>query len=218
MKEENYTIYKVENKYNGLVYIGATKRDLETRKSEHIQKAYNNSEKPLHQATYTHGIDAFTWETIDTARNSNELAKKEKHYILEYSSKENGYNLDSGGGFKKTVYQYCIKDGSLIESYDCLQSAANVINATKQQISRACLSVSNIYGEYYWNYQLQEPFIPNKDKRLKEVCQYDLDNYYIKSYSSVSIASQETGINKGSIAKVCRRERSTAGGFKWKYK
>ena len=41
MNEENYIIYKATNKVDNKTYIGATTRDLEQRKTEHIQQAYN---------------------------------------------------------------------------------------------------------------------------------------------------------------------------------
>ena len=147
----------------------------------------------------------------------DECAQKEKHYIVEYDSKQNGYNVDSGGGFKKTVYQYSLEDGSLVGTYDSLEKAGGVVNASKKQISRACLSVNNTFSGYYWSYDYTESFLPQRDKRKKRVIMIDtLDNIEFE-YSSIAEASEITGINKSSIAKVCRGERKTAGGFKWSY-
>ena len=54
----------------------------------------------------------------------------------------------------------------------------------------------------------------------KAICQYDLNNYFIKEYESACVASRETGICRGSINDCCRqrKNRKTAGGFIWKYK
>ena len=217
-KSKNYgIIYSAKNKETGRYYIGATKDGIEKRKQDHINKASNESNIPFHEAIATYGVDAFEWQETDTAVSNDELAQKEKEYILEYNAKEEGYNSDSGGGFKKTVYQYSLEDGSLIGSYNSLEEAGKVVNTTKKHISRACLSVNKMFNGYYWSYSFQEPFKPDSDFRKKVIFQYNLDGEELNNFSSVSEASKSTGINKSSIAKVCRGERNHAGGFMWSY-
>src|SRR5690606_25091730 len=99
-------------------HIGSTGDSLEKRKNDHIQKAKKGCGYKLQEAIGTYGAEAFSWEQIDTASSINELAEKEKHYIIEYDSLEKGYNADSGGGFKKNVYQYNMTDGTLIAVYE----------------------------------------------------------------------------------------------------
>src|SRR5690606_18321640 len=137
--------------------------------------------------------EVFNWEQIDTATNSDELAQKEKQYILEYKSKEIGLNSDSGGGFKKSVYQYSIIGGILLNTFDSLESAGNSVNANKQHISRACLSVNNVYKGFYWSYEYKEPFKPNKDSRKKGVLQLSLNGNILAKYVSASEASRQSG-------------------------
>ncbi|MEF3077848.1 NUMOD1 domain-containing DNA-binding protein [Winogradskyella poriferorum] len=211
-------IYKVVNKDNGKVYIGASTKALHDRKKDHIQKANRNSKNLFHEAISTYGQDSFMWETIDTATTNDELAEKEVKYISEYAENSELYNSDRGGGFKKTVYQYDLNDGKLVSSYDSLEEAGKVVNATKKQISRACLSVSKKISGFLWSYEYREPFKPELDSRVKSVIQLGNDNVELRRFSSVSEASKITGCNKSSIAKVCRGERNHAGGFKWCYK
>lgn len=147
----------------------------------------------------------------------NELAQKEKNYILEYNSKDEGYNSDSGGGIQKIVYQYDITNGTLLNAFDSLEAAGKSVNTTKQRISSSCLSVNQTYKGYYWSYEFIEPFSPKVDKRYKGVNQYDLKGNYMETYKSVAFASKITEISKTSIAKVCRGERKSAGGYAWSY-
>ncbi len=42
-------------------------------------------------------------------------------------------------------------------------------------------------------------------------------DYLIETYSGIKIASRQTGTNSGSIVKVCKGIKPTAGGYKWKY-
>ncbi len=93
----------------------------------------------------------------------------------------------------------------------------NSINVSSKAISKTCLSVNQTLGSYYWSYEFKEPFIPNSDNRRKELMQYDLDGNYLAKYKSASEASRLTEVNKTSIAKVCRGERSHAGGYIWFY-
>ena len=210
-------IYKVVNKENGSIYIGATTSSVEQRKNDHINKTFNGERTKFYEAISTCGAEAFTWEQVDTASSINELAQKEKRYIFEYKAKDNGYNSDEGGGFKKTVYQYNLNDGSLVNSYECLTDACNAVNATKQSISETCLSVNQTYKGYYWSYEFKEPFIPKLDSRKKEVFQYSMDGKLIANYVSVAEASRQTTISKNCISRVCRWERNQSGGYIWRY-
>lgn len=212
-------IYKVTHKDSGKTYIGVTTKSIEKRKIDHTERANRGEGQPFAKAIATHGPEAFNWVQIDTATTTNELAQKEKEYVIKYDSKDNGYNLDSGGGIKKTVYQYSIEDGKLIGQYDCLESAANAVCATKQNISAACLGINKSCRGFIWTYSFSSSALPTKvsDKKKKPVTQLSLDNKVITKYKSIADASRVTGVNKSSIAKVCRLERKQAGGFKWKY-
>lgn len=218
MKEDKKgIIYSAKNLFTDEFYIGATTLKLEERKKDHLQRVDKTYSSKFHDAISTFGPEAFIWEQIDTASSSDELAKKEKQYVLQFNAKEEGYNADSGGGFKKSVYQYDLKTGILLNKFDSLDSAGKVVDAIKQQISRACLSVNKSFGGYRWSYEYKEPFIPEKDERIKTVKQYDCEGNWIKTFSSIIDASCYTNICKSSIAKVCRGERKTAGGYLWKY-
>ncbi len=210
-------IYKVTNLHTGHMYIGTTTKDIPKRKSDHEQKANNGKGSYFQEAIGTYGPDAFEWEQIDTANDVNELAEKEKQYILLYDSLENGYNQDSGGGFQKNVYQYDSKDGTLIAVYDSLKSAASALDASRTSISNTCLGQNRTCMGYYWSYTLTEPFVIEGDLRKKKVIQYDLEDNRIAIFESVAEASSKTGISKTCISRCCRGEREQSGGFLWKY-
>lgn len=55
-----------------------------------------------------------------------------------------------------------------------------------------------------------------RNVRLK-IKQIDKDNKLIKIYNSIAEASKITNIDSSSIAKVCKNQRKTAGGYKWEY-
>ncbi len=210
-------IYTVTHIPSGKKYIGATTDSVNSRKKDHLQKANKGTGHPFQEAIATYGPEAFEWSEIDSAASIDELARKEKEYIVKYNSQTDGYNSDIGGSLKKTVYQYSLDDGEIIGEYESLDCAASAVNADKKSISRACLNVNNQYKGFYWSYDLTIPFVANKDKRQKEVIQLDSEGNEIAKFISVAEASRQTGVNKSSIAKVCRGELEMTAGFVWQY-
>jgi len=217
-ENNNYNIiYKAENIHNGKVYIGATSKNLEARKKDHLKKSKKGKCYAFQNAISTYGAEAFTWSQMETASSTDELAKMEKSYVLEYNSKEEGYNSDSGGGIQKTVYQYDLLTGKLVAKHPSLSVAGAVVNANKQDLSSVCLNVNKVFRGFYWSYDYIDTFLPLKDLRRKKVQQFNLEGEFINEFNSVSEASSITGFNKTSIAKVCRGTRKQCGTYVWKY-
>ena len=172
-------IYTVKCKITGKIYVGATTDSMHQRKLDHQERAKRGETHPFAQAIATYGEDAFEWQQTDTANTVNELAQKEKDSIKKHKSKKQGYNVDSGGGFRKNVYQYDIKTGNLIRVYDCLENAANAVNAKKTSIGNACLGQNKTCKGYYWSYNYSVPFNPKKDFRKKQVYLYSISGKLI---------------------------------------
>jgi hypothetical protein len=52
----------------------------------------------------------------------------------------------------------------------------------------------------------------------KKVHQIDIETgETIKTFDGIKVATRETNTNSGSIVKVCKGQKKTAGGYKWKY-
>lgn len=215
--KEYGVIYKAQNNITNEVYIGITTDSIKQRQLDHTERALRGEPGIFYEAIGTYGPEVFTWEQIDTANTVNELALKEKEYVVKYNTQHEGYNSDSGGGIKKQVYQYDLEFGKLVDEFECLQDAAQEIEVTKQDISRACLSVNKLLKDFYWSYVYTEPFIPDKDARKKTVIQLTLEGEKINKFSSVAQAAKRTGVSKSGIAKACRGLNKTAGDYCWKY-
>lgn len=89
-------IYTVTHKNSGATYVGVTTKSIEERKQDHLQKARNGTGHYFQEAIATHGPDAFRWEQVDTAQDLEELARKEREYIVSCNARKEGYNRDSG--------------------------------------------------------------------------------------------------------------------------
>lgn len=54
-------------------------------------------------------------------------------------------------------------------------------------------------------------------KKKNPIAQYDTDMNLIEIHLGIKDAMRSTGVNRNSIREVCRGNRSTAGGFVWRY-
>jgi group I intron endonuclease len=85
------SLYKIENKITGRIYIGAT-CDFNTRKREHLRELRKNKHKnPLMQNDFNkYGIDSFMFEVI---LESDDCFSIEQEYISSMGT----YNIAKGG-------------------------------------------------------------------------------------------------------------------------
>ncbi len=92
-------IYKITNTINGKVYIGKTAHTKEKRFKEHISDSIkpNMKHRPLYRAFNKYGIENFTIEEIDQAKDDEEACQLEQKWILFYNSYHYGYNATLGG-------------------------------------------------------------------------------------------------------------------------
>lgn len=95
-------IYKWTHKESGRSYIGQSIQEPNQRRLEHISDSrYTEKTYHFHNALRKYGVDAFTWEVIDTAESLEELNLLEEKYVIEYDSINNGFNIREPGGNKK---------------------------------------------------------------------------------------------------------------------
>ena len=209
-------IYQIFNTLTRESYIGATKGDVKKRLKDPVRKSVKKVDRKLHRAIGKFGLEAFVIKEIDTAKTTDELAQKEKKYILQYDSLNNGYNSDCGGGFRKTVYQYDYKTKEFVNKFDDLENASMAVKASRKSISNACLGYNKSCKGYAWSYTDTYPEMAI-DSRLKPVYQYTLQGQHIKIFESLKEASLELGISESCIGRCCRGEREQTSGFKFSY-
>lgn len=85
-------VYLITNKENGKKYVGITRRSVQERFKEHYK-----ADSLIGRALRKYGLNNFHIETIDNAMSEPELFEKEIHYIDQFKSFGNGYNLTNGG-------------------------------------------------------------------------------------------------------------------------
>jgi group I intron endonuclease len=92
----NGTIYKIENKINGKVYIGQTwhykSRYL------HYKNLHCKRQPKLYRALKKYGIDNFTFEALaENIIDQKELDSLECYWMEKFDCRTKGYNIKEGG-------------------------------------------------------------------------------------------------------------------------
>lgn len=215
-------IYKITNLINKKVYIGQS-INIEQRWAKHRN---STDDFAIHKAFRKYGIENFDFEILEKC-SQEQLDEKEKYWIEYYDSLNNGYNMIPGGsngaGYAKgkAVEQYSL-DGKLIATYPSAHQAGEVTGIPYASICHCCKGEIKTTGLFLWKYadsdkKITSLTVQDVINRGRAVNQYSLDGEFIKQYASLKEASLETGINKSSICRVCKKNGHTAGGFKWAY-
>lgn len=94
-----FTVYRITNKINGLIYVGCTTQKLNKRISQHFIN--NNRNDDFHKAIREFGKDSFTVEILESDENKprKDGLEREKYWIAYYNSNNPsiGYNRTVGG-------------------------------------------------------------------------------------------------------------------------
>jgi group I intron endonuclease len=94
-------IYKFTHIETGRCYIGQTIQTPNQRRLEHIADSRHTTRTyHFHNALRKYGIDAFTFEIIDSAETIEDLNRLEEKYVLLFDSINNGYNIRTPGNNK----------------------------------------------------------------------------------------------------------------------
>ena len=95
MKEKG-SIYSALCKVTNKRYIGQTVRNVSERWKEHISDS-KNPKTSLHRAIAKYGANMFVVRVIEEDIDVTNLDEREKHWINEFDTFNNGYNLTEGG-------------------------------------------------------------------------------------------------------------------------
>lgn len=210
-------IYKITNILNNKCYIGQTHFTVEKRWKEHKEDSHKESlrKRPLYNAIRKYGIENFIIETLEEVEDIL-LNEREIYWIDYYNSYgKTGYNATLGGDGQGVNRKYNYNEIALF-----LQQNKNVkITAKKFNCSNSTVS------EIGRLYNIKIPNNGNQTMHNKygiTISQYDKNNNYIQSFSSIRDAGQwceQQGAGKGAasnINKCLKGKMKTAYGYLWK--
>lgn len=205
-------IYKIKNKLNNKLYIGKTLKTVPERWKEHCNdyKKDRCSNRPLYRAMKKHGIENFEIEIVEECDESV-LSERECYWIEFFGSFKQGYNATIGG------------DGKQYVDYDVVLSTYR--NLKNQLETAKALGISQDTVKKILDIR-KEDIVPTSEINQKAVEMFDFNGKFIKSFSSITDASQYL-IDNGQagkvptirkhISEVCRGIRNTAYKHRWCY-
>jgi hypothetical protein len=121
---------------------------------------------------------------------------------------------------KRPIVQYG-SDGKKISEYRSITDAFRSTGVDVGSIVRACQNKSTYPGGFQWRYREEAPDNLPKVKVSceKPVHQFRTDGKFIRTWPSITEASQTLKINASHITAVCqgRKGRKSTGGYVWKY-
>ena len=212
-----YIVYKTTNLINGKIYIGVHRTNPDifdgyigcgvTRKDKK-----KKTKKGFPKAVQKYGYNNFKRETLfefpDTEQGREQAYKKEKEIVnISFIKRKDTYNLITGGTKGKSstttrkIAQYTI-DGKFIRVWESIHEAEENLNLTSL---RSCLCGNAKYcSGFQWKYyngSLED--IPPIQIKEKNVFQFDLSGNLVKSWKSITIASQQFNNPKSAIVAIC---------------
>jgi len=224
-------IYKIVNDVNRKIYIGQTRRDVDTRFKEHCKGANITNKKKIQVIDYAinkYGKDNFSMDVLKflscetEPQLLKELKQHEIYYIEKYNSRNNelGYNITKGGDScayyqEKAVWQYS-KDGEFIREYKSLNEAALYNNLSKQDISHCCHKTRGVcVGGFMWSFK-GESYRTDTYMRNRKVFKYDLEGNLIEIYDCINDITDNKKL-RHKITNCCSGYTYNIDGFVYRY-
>ncbi len=99
-----FSVYKATCSVNQKSYIGFTQKDLKIRKKNHKYASKGKSLAKFYAAIRKHGWENFAWEIIYQTPDKEHCLEMEKHFIIEFDSINNGYNIRCGGDLPPPLF------------------------------------------------------------------------------------------------------------------
>ena len=209
-------IYQITNDINNKIYIGKTEFSIEKRFKEHCKDAFKsrNERRPLYAAMQKYGIEHFSVKLLEETDNPEE---REIYWIEQLGAFKYGYNATLGGDGRKYLdydlvianYQKLQNQKSVAElmniSVDSVQNilkSRQIITKTAGDIAREQVG-KMVYMLDKSSEQLLQTFSTSRD-----AARWLIENGYTNC--KLTTARQH-------ISEVCRGQRKTASGFKWKF-
>lgn len=215
--KDNYCVYK-HTAPNGKVYIGITCRKPCERWGSNGNRYQNN--KHFYNAIQKYGWSNIKHEILYDGLDDQQAQRYEKWFIFVYdsSNRMHGYNNTLGGEHGKMsehTNEENRQRGKLLIGEKNPFFGRKHSESTRNHLSKVRLANPK-------RIELsKQAALKSKEKTSKKVERYNLDGSYIDSFESCADAALFVcGGNKGGgnhIGAVCKGQRKTAYGYKWKF-
>ena len=138
-------------------------------------------------------------------------------YQWKYSSDDETIIMPRKKQMSREIYQFDVK-GIFIQKFNSITEAAKQLNIDKSKICACCNGRQKTAYGYQWSYTSDISPVEYKKKRACVVQQFNLNNEFIKEFSSISEAARALNTTPGNICSVCQGKSKTCKGYIFKYK
>lgn len=190
--------------------------NADTLKTRKIKKIFESNQKPISIYLETNLTEEIAFEF-------------EREYISKIGRHDLNTgplsNMNSGGSGthssiveskRKKVYQYDL-EGNLINEYKSITIAAESNNLDISSISHCCNKSAKTHGGYIWSFNNEIHDFKLNDN-FNKINQYDINDNFIKTWDSITAASNELNIKYDKISCCCRhRAYKSIDGFYFRY-
>ena len=229
--QKRYYVYKlIDPRNNQPFYIGKGK---DNRASIHLYEAHKPRKEWYNENKNQTILDIENEGKSIIIKKVKENLLEQEAYDLEislikkYGKLINGTgiltNISDGGfgGNSEGLAVWCFSmEGDFIAEYKSVPEAEIASGVHRNTIHNNLYGNTTTAGNYRWCYKNGKLLEIKSTK--KPIIQCDLDGNEIKEYFSVKEAHEKTGIKRNGISEAASlligNRRSTAGGFRWKYK
>lgn len=129
--------------------------------------------------------------------------------------------------YGQKVSQYDLTTGKRIACFPSLQDAEAATGANTNAIALVLRGVYKSAKGYYWQKGYGKHLINLSEYKYgkaamaatqsKKVAQYTIKGKYIRTFPSLTVASEHIDVYEGTLSEACRTEGRTCRGFVWKY-
>lgn len=211
-------IYKITNTSTEEFYVGCSTniwRRWEchcTRYKNASGKEYN---KPLYQAMREYGLKAFKIEILEEVPETEDIFKREYHYIKELNACENGYNEEYGGENHGRA-KLCADDvADIRERYGLLESKRSVYIDYSNKIGER--GFHKVWNGYTWPDIRMDVYTPENKKYHKNdtgSAGETNSRTRLTNEEVLSIRARKKAGEKREVVYEDYKDRLTSGSFK----
>ncbi len=212
-RKKDRIVYLITNLINGKIYVG---------QDSYNRPNYFGSGIKIKNSIKKHGIHNFKKDILFQCETAEELDETETYWIakLEATNKEIGYNIQKKSrqwiGTHKEESKLKMKIARTL--YHKNNPGKHHSKETIEKIKKSNLGIKhncpNMLGRKHSN----ETILKLSNINKIPICQYTLDNIFIREWDSVDTAGKELNLDGASIGKCCRGKYKQSSGFIWKYK
>lgn len=192
-----------ENISNGKKYIGITSK---ANPNHRWSNGNGYKENPhFYSAIMKYGWDGFKHEILFSDLSEKDAKKKEQELISQYKTQDNtyGYNMTSGGDGTPNYHPSLATRAKLSE---CRRKE----NLSEETLRRRS---DGLKGRKFSAEHKQKIGQANS----KPIEMLSIEGDVLRLFSSAHEAEIELNIHHSHISQCCNKQRSTTGGYRWRF-